>query len=231
MSDLTIPVFQGICNTVTLTLAQLLSLYKTVIPDMKQVYDENLSYESTVKKLRADNQLKNDRADFFPCFSFRRSVLRYTEPAGPGKRSIVNTAVRLIPSAVNPAIPNYADLYHSVQADFDIEFQYFVRSIDRAAEFEITYLSEDGISQFKQFNVDLTPELGGPFTYFARYQPLESRALQFDEGGNYFKVITGKITVRGFYFLIIGTSAVIKQIQKQIYEFNTSVLLEQETIT
>ena len=231
MSDLTIPVFKGVCNTVSLTLAELLTLFKTVIPDMKQVYDENLSYESTIKKFRADNQLKNERVDFFPCFSFRRSVLRYTEPAGPGHRSIVFTSSRNLPSSADPAIPKFADNYHAVQADFDIEFIYFTRSVDRMAEFEITYLSEDGISKFKQFAVDLTPELGGPFNYYAKFGPLESRSIKFDEGGNYYKVISGKITIRGFYFLLVGTSPVIKSIQKRISDFNTHILLEQETIS
>lgn len=226
MSDTSLPVFPGICNTVNLTVATLLDQFLTVIPDMKQVYDENLSYGSTVTKFRSDNQLKNQRVDFFPCFSFRRSVMRYTTPAGPGHRSIVLNSTRQI-----APLNKFAETYHQVQADFDIEFQYYTRSIERLTEFELTYLTEDGISKFKQFSIDLTPLTGGPFNFFADFLPLESLAVKYEDNGNYYKAVTGKITIRGWYFILMGQSPLIQSIQKRISDFNTRVLLEQETIT
>lgn len=231
MSDQGIPTDTGIVNTVTLTLASLLNLFRTSISDIKIVYDENLSYESTLRKSRADNNAENVTVDFFPCLSFKRSVLRYPEKVGPGKRSVVFESNRNIPSQADPSIPSSAKLFHVVNGEFDLEFLYFTKSQTRVEEFELTYLSEDGISKNKQFSVDLTPDLGGLVDYFATYSPLSSLSLQYDEGGNYYKVIAGKVTIRGFYFILVGNSKVIHTLKKRIYTFNKSVLLEEETIS
>jgi hypothetical protein len=225
MGDIGIPPDKRVVTTVALTLASLIDNFKTVITDLNVVYDEQGTYESTIAKIRSDNKQKNKlTADFYPCFSFNRSAMQYCKNA-PGHRAL----------AIGPAMlpiqgNNKSQLQFSfVQGDFDLNFMFITKSVLKLEEFEIKYLSENGLSQFKQFTVDLTPDLGGPQNYFATFNPLENKT--FEHENNYYKMLTGSIKIRGMYYVFEGSSPVILSIQKRILDFLTKVLYEQETIT
>jgi len=227
MSDTGIPPNRKITTLSVLVIDNLLSKIQSEFPNIKFIYDDNLSYESAVNKLRAYNLQNGIEYDIgkYPLFAFNRSVLRYSTE-GIGKRSVVETANRRLDALNRPKI---AETYHIPHLEFDLNFLYFTKSTQKMEEFEIIYLSEDGISQNKILTLDLTPDLGGPLNYYLVYKPLDSKIISLE--GKYYKQLNGSLVVRGFFPVIQGESPVILQIKKQIYNFMGNVLWEQETIT
>lgn len=223
MSDNGIPQDPTVVTTVAFTIAALIKNFHALIPDLKFVYDERLSYETAVARFRANNVEQGSNEDFYPCLAFKRSVLRHDENNAPGKRAIA------MQGAARPIGNNISELYQFIQGTFDFEFQLYTKSAIKLEEFEIKYLSENGISQFKQFTVDLTPNLGGLQNYFANYGPLlDDKSFSIED--KYYKILSGKIAVRGFYYVLTGSAPVITSILKRIRDLNTEILYEQETI-
>jgi hypothetical protein len=225
MSDTGIPPNRKITTLPVLVIQLLLNLINKEFPDIKFVYDENLTYETAVTKLRSDNLQDKLPINQVPLFAFNRSVLKYSTE-GIGKRAVVETANRRLQALSQPKI---AETYHIPHLEFDLNFLYFTKSNQKMEEFEIIYLSEDGISQNKILPLDLTPQLGGILDYYLMFKPLDSKAIQIEN--NYYKQINGSVVIRGFFPVIQGQSPVILEIQKQIYNFMASVLWEHETIT
>jgi hypothetical protein len=228
VTDTGIPPNRNITTLSVLVIEKLLGMILSEFSNIKVVYDENLSYESAVSKLRADN-LQNGTnfiVDQFPVFAFNRSVMRYSTE-GVGRRSVVATTFRRL-NTINQ--PNTAQTYHCPHLEFDLNFLYFTKSTQKIEEFEILYLSEDGISQNKIITLDLTPDLGGSMQYFIDYKgKLDSKVLQLEK--NYWKQVNGSIVVRGYFPVIQGQSAIITEIQKQIYNYQRTVLWEHEIVT
>lgn len=206
-----------VISTVALVMESFIDLVKSEVSGVKVVYDENLSYESAVEKFRANNETTGEDTSFYPMFAFRRSVLRHAEVAGPGKRALSSRALmNLTAKGQNEG----SNVYRILHGEFDIDFLFITKSVRAMEEFEILYLGEEGISSKKEIEVPLE-EIGGPLRYFATYLDLEDK--QFESDQNYFKLIQGRVTVRGFYPVLRGTSKHILSIEARIRDFLTEV--------
>lgn len=209
------PVRSAPVTTMVLVLDAWLNCLENHISDVNFIYDEKQSYTSSLQAIRKKYTRDNitDKTHL-PLFSFKRSVLRYPED-GQSRRSVTNRALA-------PRLPDglSRDCYRGVHAEFDIEFGYYADSITEEEAFEITYLSEDGISGDKEIKVDL-PDLG-EHTYYATYSPLESKVFEMDD--IYHKEVRGVVTLRGFYYIIHSSANVITQINSRIKHFNDRII-------
>ena len=208
------PGFDEVTTTVMLTLKSMVEAFKNEIPGLKVAYDEKLSYESAVASLRANNNLEGTNSDLYPLFAFRRSVLRYVDPAGPGKRANSIYAKR---DMTNLNKPYTSNVYRILHGEFDVNFLYITKDIRALELFEILYMSEEGISNYRELVVDLTDVLGGKFNYYAEYLPLEDKMFELDSV--WYKMIQGTVKIKGFYPVFKGESAQILQINAKIASF------------
>lgn len=209
-------------STVALTLFSFINKIKSEIPNVKVVYDENLSYLTAKETFRANNNLPDlTNTDLYPLFAFKRSVLRWVEPAGPGRRmNSMSVRQDLTSAPTNRA--GHSNVYKVVHGEFDLQFLYITKTASDLEKFEILYLSDEGISAYKEIDVDLTVENLGVFNYYADYQPLEDKSFEVDEV--YYKMISGSTKIKGFYPILRGTSKHILSINVKFQEFLNVVL-------
>jgi hypothetical protein len=206
----------NVISTAALVIKSFLDVIKEEIPGLKYVYDEKLSYPTAVEAFRANNDMTGEVTELYPLFAFKRSVLRYPTNA-PGRRSIVERASRKISNTISQQ-------YRTLHGEFDLNFLYVTKKMEDLERFEVAYLSEEGIPGHKEFNVDLTSELGEIFTYFATYGILDDKVIESE--GHYFKIVTGKVTLRGFFPVLRGDAKHITQITLKIRTFLGEILVD-----
>lgn len=209
-----------VVSSVSLVLDEFLNHVETNIPGVHFIYDERQTIESAITRLR-ERATINGETDFpiLPLFSFRRSVLRYSD-VGQGRRSVTNM---ILPE--DRPIDGFST-FKSVYADMDIPFIYYTNNIVDEENFEISYLSENGLSLKKEITVSI-PELGD-FPYMLRYDSLNDKILNVDDIS--YKAVVGNVMCRGWYFSASGEGKPIMEIEKRIMNYNER-LLESETIT
>lgn len=214
----------NVLTTVALTLEQVLNLFSQEYSGLKFVYDEQLSYETAVAKFRADNNMSGSVSLSYPLLAFRRSVLRYVENKAPGRRM----SGQLIKQRVDM---NHTNILRSVHGEYDLEFMFITDNVLVLENFEISYLSEEGISANKSLELTLPEEFGSAkLQYFLEYHPLESK--EFNDATNFFKIVGGSIVVRGFYLVFRGESTHIKSINARIRDLmNTGIVYGDLQIT
>jgi len=202
-----------VVNTVVLPVEELLKRIKNDISDIKFVYNEKLTYESIVEFLRARSDLYSKNVEIpYPIFAFRRTALRYAS-IGAQKRSISEIVRKVVENNKNI-------IYRKVFGEFDIEFLWITKNVSEIENFEIAYLSEEGISGIREISVEI-PQLGN-FSYYTFPSILESKV--FESEGNYYKMLSGKILVRGFFFVLRGDNSIILNIEGRIKNFYSLLL-------
>jgi hypothetical protein len=217
-----------VTSSPALVLESFLTKLREEIPELKYVYDEKLSYETSVKAFRAQNNMNktdqrdgNDKSDYYPMFAFNRSVLRYPEQtSGPGKRLSAANKVR---QDVKDTKDRSVEIYRIVQAEFDLRFLWITKSIKDLERFEILYLSEEGISSYKEVEVDLGSDKLEKFKYFFEYGPLEDKLFEYE--GNYYKTLSSTIKVRGMYPVLRGEAKIIREINMKILDAQSAILV------
>lgn len=218
------PGLDEVVGTAVLVLDAFIKSVKNEIPEVKVVYDEKLSYDTAVEVFRAGNSTTGENTAMYPLFAFRRTVLRIAETASPGRR-MSGVQVRRDLDELGQA--GASELYKVLHGEFDIEFLFITKSAKQLERFEVLYLCEEGISANKEIEVPL-PEMDASLLYFATYPELDDK--QFESDSIYYKMIQGKVTVRGFYPVLRGQSKRIKQISLRIQDFLKQVYVE-KTIT
>lgn len=209
----------------------ILDAFRDTQSNLKFVYDEALSYESALTKLRANNNMNSGSAEtsVFPLLVFRRSALRHAQDG------ISRRAVSALPAKKVDVHSGTAELFNFMLGEFDLEFLYIVKTMEDLENFEIHYLSEEGLSKNKQIDVVFDGYENGerisddPFNYFLKFSG-EFLEKQVEDEGNYYKGIMGAVSVRGWYFLVKGTSPVITEINLTLGQ-NVDAIWSETAIT
>jgi hypothetical protein len=200
--------FSDSMNDVVDTIGPVLQVFinevvKKEMSDCNFVYDPQLSYETAVKKFRKDSNMNQDTLSALPLFAFNRSVLRWPENGiAPNRR--VTSSQGVVRLADNSAV-----IYTPIYGEFDVNFFYVNKVMQDIEKFEITYLSDEGISGTKEIVLAI-PELGD-FKYFIEYGELDSLEINADD--NYYKALIGKIVIRGMFFTFRSNSPIITNIK------------------
>lgn len=198
-----------VITTVTHVLRAFEDMVRTEMPNCRCIYDEELSYESALRAIYAqDNYENNAGNDPLPALAYNRTVLKDAETP-PGRRMKNNLGCIKIGTAPNQQIVTYS----ATHAEFEIQFLYITKSIEMQEKFEVVYNSNDGISGTREIQVDMG-ELGS-FTYYLTFDDLIQKDIIHEDV--YYKGIIGSIKARGFYFTFKATNEIIKQINASIY--------------
>jgi hypothetical protein len=211
----------NVVSTVALVLERFLANIREEIPDVKIVYDEALSYESALEAFRASNNIPSQpvKSNFYPMLIFKRSVLRYAKD-GNSHRSIVDRVRRNMPEPSKDA-----QVYRGLHGEFDFQFLYVTKTMEDFERFEIAYLSEESFSEDREIIVDATvPITGTNLAYYLSPHPLEDRTISSE--GNFYKAVTGSITIRGYYLVFRENLKIVESIRMRIMEFNQNILTQ-----
>ena len=214
-------------STHALVLNEWLNSIDRVMAGTQYVYDEGLSVDNALTRLRAAREREGGNSNDptnpfakreFPLLTFKRGALKYSEN-GIGRRSTV----------LSPCLPiseqeildgKRPGLYKVVHGVFPVDFIYYTDSIEEIERFEVEYLSEFQVAESKELSVGI-PDLGN-FSYYLKYQPLTDFNTSLKDMN--YKAIVGSVEVSGFFFSINGSGAVITEIDLLIKQFNNRVL-------
>ena len=157
-------------------------------PNLAYVYDESLTYDTAMEEYRASQNISKDGSLPMPLFAFRRSVLGFDDQSN-GRR---------IRSAKLKANLNNgtSQIYKGFMGKFTIEFAYFTRSFRDMERFEVSYLSEQGLSSIKNLDVHI-PILDSKMGYSLIYDDLEDKLVNIEN--SYYKSLSGTFTVKGIF--------------------------------
>lgn len=199
-------------STVVNVLEEFINVLREEMPDINVVYDEALTYETALKKYRADNEAKGEVDKAFPLFAFKRSVLKTAgQKGGIGRRMRISPAKYVSPTG------DSVFTYTPLQGEFNIDFALITDKMDTLERFEVAYLSHEGISRQSEITVKL-PEKLGEWKYYLNYEEeLSDKAIQIDD--NFYKVVSGTISVRGIFLVLRGTGSIIKNIKARIHSY------------
>lgn len=172
-------------------------------PNMKKVYNPELSYDEGVKYLRAGVDFNDivSNAGETPIFMFNRSALRRTEQIG--RRFDAKPIVRDVDAGT-------AQEYRSGFCEFEMRFLYITSDFRVLEEFEMGYVVGEGVKDIKDFEVDLSDFGIGNFTYLTSWKPLEE--IQVGVEGSSYTGIAGTVTIKGNFIVLRSEVKMIKQI-------------------
>lgn len=199
---------------------------KAELPDCKCVYDPNMDYVTAITRFREQSTMMGVPSQALPLFMFRRSVLRWPEDGiSPNRRLSQSKASKYMLS------DGKALTFTPLFGEFDIEFVYINETMEDVEKFEITYLSDEGISGSKKVVLDL-PELG-EFNYFAEYNELTSLEVNYND--NFYKALAGVIKIRGMFFTFRSESSIIREVGMRFRAWideheNKTLLLEEHKL-
>lgn len=219
----------GYVSNTTLVLKRYLDQVQTSVgSDLKFIYDEELSYESAIKRFKDRNNLSEDKGQdklIFPLLAFKRSPIRHSEIAAPGRRIVSDRSKAKISS-------DSGYIYKTVHGEFDLEFVLIEKDIYNFECQEISFLAEHGISKVKEFTVEFEGDLSSQngLNYYVINDPVID-AKEFSLAENYYKYFSSKVTIRGFFMIFNQTYKYIKEVKTEIKEFNKNVTLSTITKT
>jgi len=204
---------ENVVSNIHLVLQEHLNQFEAKLPRIHSVYDESLDYENAIARYRANNDLEQNSMEAFPLFVFYRSALRYA-PQAIGRRAVSKRPIKVIEG------DDTAVIYKSVYGEFDVSFLFLSPMMSEIENFEISYLGEESVGSEKEFLVSHSDM--GDFPYYVAMEPLDDLRVNID--GNYYKAVGGRSVIRGFFFIVKGTSKIIKEIGFQVQTFNKEVL-------
>lgn len=193
------------------------------MPNCSYAFDPDLSYETGMKILRDNNNMGTAQQDGKELFLYRVTSLRHPdEGQAPNVRSTHNRGKIMLSDGK-------AATYSAVHAEFDLEFLYVNPSMEESQKFEVTFLSDDGMTG----TTDLTAKMGelGDFRYYLKWEKLLD--ITVNSNDNYYKAYASMVKVRGFFFVFEGESKVIHDIKANINSYiqNTTTGIHLETVT
>jgi len=193
------------------------------------VYDESLSYETAINRLRSGAPQHPELADApeLPLVAFSRSVVRPYQDAVSNNRLKINKHHQLIQEG--DTVADNAVIHKIAHGEFDVRFEVYFDDISELERFEILWLTSLGASDTKRIELDTFSELGFNIPYYLSHEPLESKLFQID--GTVYKSLAGMTTVRGFYPTITGTNPLIKEIQLRVRDENEIYFICNKEIT
>ena len=206
-------------STIALVMKGLIDAVQGVYPNLKCVYDEDLTYQTSVTKLREKFQKEEISSPIFPLFAFRRTVLRISDkvPRATNVQPIDFTAT------------DYAKLYRGSYGMFDIEFLVYHTDMEFMESFEIEYLMWQGLKSIRDYSIFI-PGLDGEFKYQTYWDWLSD--IKISVPAQYYKALTGRVNIQGL-FLALSSPATYPKIKEIIKTIRTlyGEFLESETIT
>lgn len=200
-----------------LVLKEVLAGIVTKISDIKFAYDSGLEYKEGVTSLRGTDELKEKIVDAgeHPLMIFNRSVLKRFEPMGR-KMDVelknTDTTTRTV------------DIYKAGYAEFDFNYAIVTPNIERLDQIEIEHVIGYGMESLRSVTVDLGGTLG-EFKYNIEWEEFED--LQVVTEGSFYKAITGKAKVTGWFMILKSTGGgVIEEINFNISTFIDDYLVD-----
>jgi hypothetical protein len=180
------------------------NLVRCEMPGTSVIYDEELSYETGIKQLLANDDFSNSNRDPLPLFIYNRTILRDTE------HGLASRAKNLVGCQ---KVNNQQILYSAAYGEFDIQFLYVTKNMQMSEAFEVVYNSNEGITGSRE----LTLGMGdlGDFKYFLTYDELTDKPIEHENVT--YKGVIGSLRVRGFYFTFRGEAGLIQEINTNIY--------------
>lgn len=190
-------------NDVISSMTHVLEAFEDIVrcemPSTSVIYDEEISYETGIKQLLANDSFAGNSQDPLPLFIYNRTILRDTE-IGLGKRAKNFTGCL--------TVNDKALLYSAAYGEFDLQFLYVTKNMQMAEAFEVVYNSNEGISGTRELTVNMG-ELGD-FKYFLTYDELTDKPIEHENVS--YKGVIGSLKVRGFYFTFRGEAGLIQEI-------------------
>ena len=194
-----------VVSTVTRMTRAFERMVENEMPGTTAKFDEDLDYLAALRHLRADNDNNGEGESGLPMLVYNRTVLEDSE-VGPSKRMKSHTGfVRVGDSSLK---------FSACHAQTTINFIFVTDSIRTLEQFEVAYLSDEGISEYKELTVDMGADIGD-FKYFLNFEPLSEMNFRNEEVD--YKAVAGSIIVRGMYFTFKGRNSIIKEIVTKIY--------------
>jgi len=195
------------------------------MPNCNYVFDPELGYESAIQLFRAKTSEEGTIKDPLPLFAFSRGMLRYPENAPALHRRAANNI------GVHQSEEGNHFTYSMVYGEIELQFLYINKNMKEVEQFEINYLSNEGISGTRKLTLNL-PDLGD-FNYHIEYNDILDVNIVRDD--TFYKGVAGSLLIRGFYFVFRSEASVIKEINCSIYQkrdniVNGDVLLSSKTI-
>jgi hypothetical protein len=193
------------------------NVIRAEMPDCRYVFDPELSYETGIQRLRANNkmnELEGKEANKpLPLFIFKRTALMYPEEQqAPNMRSTHGSGFMKIANGK-------AAKYSFVHAEFSVDFLYVNPNMEMVERFEIAYLSKRGITGTTEFVVNLGDL--GDFRYYLTWNDIIDVDMSTDT--NYSKAIASTVKIRGFFFVFETEAKQILEIKQQIATFKQEV--------
>lgn len=190
--------------------------------DLNLIYDEQLTIESSLTKLRAKRQrdAKQGAAEL-PLLAFKRSPLKFPGH-GMNRRSQVTRVYNPTVNTGTGKKDQKPIFYRPVYGLLEMQFMHFSQKMEDEEAFEIDYMTEDHLSAVKNLTVNI-PDLGD-FNYFASYSPIEEKLINSKD--IYYKVVQGTVSLLGWYFTIEGAGSIITEIHAKIESFKTEVMAD-----
>jgi hypothetical protein len=204
-----------IFTNVPLVLKGHLDLVQGYLPNSGVVFDEGLSYPSGVAKYRADCAKRKQDAKATGLYIWNRSVLRWS-PSGMSRRMVNQTA---LDNDTGNALS--VDTYKFIQGEMDVNFLYVSQNISESQAFEITYLTEQGISGGKELTVVALDSSLGSWNYQVEFAPLSGQLVSLDDVS--YMGITGSLKIRGMFLVFNQTSSRILKIAATIEKVNSVI--------
>lgn len=210
--------YSGSINDVVNTVGPVLKVIiddviRAEIQNCGYVYDPDLTYETAMKRFRNVNQMNNAKVTAPPLFVFKRSPLRYPDDVQSPNKRLIHSKNNLVTGEGS------AVTYTCLHAEFDLDFLYISKNMEDIERFEITYLSEEGISGTREVTVNI-PELGD-FKYFISYNELVDLTVNIDD--NFYKAVLSSMKVRGFFFTFRTEAKRILEVNANIRAFYDSI--------
>lgn len=184
----------------------------TQLPNTAVIYDDELSVNSALVKLKSRNQMMDHTNIGLPLFAFKRSILKYSDEFN--KRQRINVLGSKDSSSTN--------LFRCVFGTIDIDFLYIVTNMNDAENFEISYLAENGISSIKQFSLDI-PDIGAA-DYYLVYNDLSDKS-SFVEN-QYYKALAGNISLKGWYHTFKQSVNLVTTVNFKCFDYNDYLYFE-----
>ena len=201
-----------VISTVTHVLLAFEDLVRYEIPECYVVYDEELSYETAIRGMMAKGNFDETDRPEIPLFAYNRTSLRKSQLGIGGRADNYEAPFKLPDGRTLTYVP--------LNGEFEINFMFITKSMEVAEKFEVTYLSDTGISGTKNIQVDM--DTLGVFNYYVNYGELTDKQFQKDDV--YYKAILGTVVVRGFFFTFSSEAKVIHEIRERIYALRSDGL-------
>lgn len=170
---------------------EILNQIKTIYPDCTFKFDPTLTYEESIKGVRAlKSAFDISKEQVFPLMTFTLGVLKPYEI--PRKQ---------FPHARNNTPPLFQGKdYKSRYCSFDVPFKWYYSDIIASKTFEVMFATETSINLVKNVFVDLTDI--GTFEYQVIWDFMGLETVAYNKQNNLYMSCDGKFVVTGEFIML-----------------------------